>query len=138
MRQQRTPARAGHRNEIVVAGRVTAEPAVRELPSGDRLAIWRVCVARTADSRFRGHRSDSITCVSFDPGVQDRVRGWRLGEVVEMTGALRRRTWRVGDGVRTVYEVEVRTARQVEARAAERGEAGRAEACSAERTGEGR
>ncbi|WP_017602166.1 single stranded DNA-binding domain-containing protein [Nocardiopsis lucentensis] len=113
MGQRTTPARAGHRNEIVVAGRITAEPSVRELPSGDRIATWRICAARTDESRFRGHRSDSITCVSFDPGVQERVRAWRLDEVVEMTGALRRRVRRVRDGVRAIYEVEVRTAERV-------------------------
>ncbi len=42
----------------------------------------------------------------------------RVGEVVEMTGVLRRRSRRVGDGVRTVHEVEARTAE----RAGEKGE----------------
>ena len=104
-----------HLNEIVLVGRVTAEPAIRDLPSGDRLATWRICVSRPPDTRFRGRRVDSITCVSFDTWVHDQVRELRLGDVVRMSGALRRRTWRGYDGVRSVHEVEVRGAALVRA-----------------------
>lgn len=106
---------ADHRNEVLVSGRVTAEPFVRELPSGDHLATWRVCVARPADTGFRGRRSDSVTCVSFDRNVHRHLRGWRLGDVVQVTGALRRRVWRGRDGVRSVCEVEARTVAVVRA-----------------------
>ncbi|WP_304450996.1 single-stranded DNA-binding protein [Nocardiopsis sp. YSL2] len=99
-----------HLNEIVLVGRVTAAPVVRDLPSGDRLVTWRICVSRPPDTRFRGRRVDSVTCVSFDAWVHDEVREWRLGDVVRMSGALRRRTWRGFDGVRSVHEVEVRSA----------------------------
>lgn len=104
-----------HRNEILVAGRITAEPFVRELPSGDRLATWRICVARPSDSRYGGRRADSVTCTSFDRDLQERIRLWRLGDVVRMTGELRRRTWRGHEGVRSVCEVEARTATLVRA-----------------------
>lgn len=102
-------AEADHRNEVLVSGRVTAEPLVRELPSGDHLATWRICVARPATTRFRGRRIDSVTCVSFDRSVHRRLHGWRLGDVVRITGALRRRVWRGRDGVRSVCEVEAAT-----------------------------
>ncbi|GAA1000330.1 hypothetical protein GCM10009551_071160 [Nocardiopsis tropica] len=115
----------GHRNEIVVAGRVTAEPLVRELPSGDRVATWRVCVARPTDSRYAGRGVDSITCASFDQDLHEGIRAWRLGDVVQMSGELRRRTWRGREGVRSVCEVEARTATLV--RAAESGHGGREE-----------
>ncbi|OKI17668.1 single-stranded DNA-binding protein [Nocardiopsis sp. TSRI0078] len=106
-RDQRDP---DHRNEILVAGRITARPLIRELPSGDRLATWRICVARPPDSRYGGRRVDSITCTSFDHALHEQVGAWRLGDVVRMTGELRRRTWRAHEGVRSVCEVEARTA----------------------------
>ncbi|WP_262391225.1 hypothetical protein [Nocardiopsis sp. CNR-923] len=56
---------------------------------------------------------------------------------MEMTGALRRRTWRVGGGVRTVYEVEVRTAERVGERD-EAGAAGPVGPSTAERKGQER
>ncbi|WP_017573052.1 single-stranded DNA-binding protein [Nocardiopsis halotolerans] len=113
--RQRDRREPEHRNEILVAGRITAEPLIRELPSGDRLATWRVCVVRPSDSRYGAHRSDSITCASFDRVLHEEVRTWRLGDVVRMTGELRRRTWRVREGVRSVCEVEARTATLVRA-----------------------
>ncbi|MEE2041488.1 single-stranded DNA-binding protein [Nocardiopsis sp. CT-R113] len=106
---------ADHRNEVVVAGRITAEPLVRELPSGDRVATWRICVARPTDTRYAGRAFDSITCASFDQDLHEGIRGWRVGDVVRMSGELRRRTWRGREGVRSVCEVEARTATLVRA-----------------------
>ena len=109
-------AEADHRNEILVAGRITARPHIRELPSGDRLATWRVCVVRPDNSRYGGRPVDSITCTSFDPFLHERIRSWKPGDVVRMTGELRRRTWRGREGVvRSVCEVEARTATLVRA-----------------------
>lgn len=105
-----------HRNEVVVAGRITAEPRFRELPSGDHLATWRICVARHPSTRFRGRRVDSITCVSFDEGLHEHLRGWRLGDIVDVRGALRRRTWRGTAGPRSVCEVEATSVRFLRAR----------------------
>ncbi|WP_328807016.1 single-stranded DNA-binding protein [Nocardiopsis coralli] len=105
-----------HHNEVGVVGRVTAEPRFRELPSGDHLATWRICVTRDPSTRFRGRASDSITCVSFDQGVHEHLRDWRLGDVVDVRGALRRRTWRGVNGRRSVCEVEAASVRFVRAR----------------------
>ena len=108
-----------HRNEVVLAGRVTAVPVMRDMPSGDHLATWRICVARSATSNFRGRRVDSVTCVSFDRDVHRDLEGWRVGDVIEVRGALRRRTWWGREGLRSVCEVEaasvsfVRSRRQV-------------------------
>lgn len=103
----------GHHNEVVVIGRITAVPTVRELPSGDRLVSWRIGVARPRSLERPGHRLDSLTLVSFDEKFVERVRGWRMGSVIRVTGSLRRRIWRGSQGVRSVLEVEVATAEPV-------------------------
>nr|WP_236567902.1 MULTISPECIES: single-stranded DNA-binding protein [unclassified Nocardiopsis] len=108
-----------------MAGRITAPPRLRDLPSGDRLATWRICVVRPSDSRYGGRRVDSITCTSFDRALHGQIRSWRLGDVVQTSGELRRRTWRGREGlVRSVCEVEARAVHLVRP-AAGRGEAGR-------------
>lgn len=99
----------GHLNQVLVVGRITAAPTVRELPSGDRLVSWRIGVARPDDPRRPGPRLDSLTLVSFEEPMIDRVREYRVGEVIRVTGALRRRIWRGPHGVRSILEVEVRT-----------------------------
>ncbi|RNL85210.1 single-stranded DNA-binding protein [Halostreptopolyspora alba] len=103
----------GHRNEVVLAGRVTAEPAVRELPSGTHLTTWRLSVTRpTADQR-PNQPTDPITCVSFQSSIEEATRGWRIGDHVQVSGALRRRFWRSPNGSSSVIEVEAHHAHRV-------------------------
>ncbi|MGI5156707.1 hypothetical protein [Microbispora sp. CA-102843] len=98
-----------HRNEVVLAGRLSMEPAHRELPSGALLTQWRLAVRRPG-GRSGHQRSDAIECATLDDGVRGMLAGWQLDDLVEVEGALRRRWWRGGSR----YEIEVRTARRVE------------------------
>ncbi|MGW5263973.1 hypothetical protein ACWEQG_23640 [Microbispora sp. NPDC004025] len=98
-----------HRNEVTLAGRLSMEPAHRELSSGALLTQWRLAVRRPG-GRPGFQRSDAIECATFDDGVRDMLAGWRLDDLVEVEGALRRRWWRGGSR----YEIEVRRARRVE------------------------
>ncbi|MFG1864911.1 single-stranded DNA-binding protein [Microbispora bryophytorum] len=98
-----------HCNEVVLAGRLSMEPAHRELPSGALLTRWRLAVRRPGGRSAR-QRSDAIECATLDDGVRDMLAGWRLDDLVQVEGALRRRWWRGGSR----YEIEVRTARRVE------------------------
>ncbi|MDA2808793.1 single-stranded DNA-binding protein [Nocardiopsis suaedae] len=100
---RRAPA---HRNEVVLAGRVTAEPSVRELPSGEHLVSWRISVARPPSDLRRGPQADPFTCVSFRPDIREAVRGWRIGDLVQVSGALRRRYRRAARGGGGTVEVE--------------------------------
>ncbi|NJP29470.1 single-stranded DNA-binding protein [Microbispora hainanensis] len=98
-----------HRNEVVLAGRLSMEPAHRELPGGALLTQWRLAVRRPG-SRSGRQRSDAIECATIDDGVRAMLAGWQRDDLVEVEGALRRRWWRGGSR----YEIEVRTARRVE------------------------
>ncbi|MEU8178483.1 single-stranded DNA-binding protein [Microbispora hainanensis] len=98
-----------HRNEVVLAGRLSMEPAHRELPSGALLTQWRLAVRRPG-SRSGRQRSDAIECATIDDGVRAMLAGWQRDDLVEVEGALRRRWWRGGSR----YEIEVRTARRLE------------------------
>lgn len=100
----------GHRNEVLLVGRITAEPGFRDMASGDRLATWRMCMTRPPREGVSGRRFDAIYCVCFDSGLHAELETWRLGDVVRVTGALRRRIWHGRPEVRSMHEVEVRTA----------------------------
>ncbi|WP_157036249.1 single-stranded DNA-binding protein [Streptomonospora alba] len=106
----------GHRNEVVVAGRITAEPYVRELASGDRLTTWRVSIARAPAQQRPNQSADPITCVSFQKAIEERTREWRLGDVVQISGVLRRRFWRSPKGAASVVEIEARTVQRISRR----------------------
>jgi single-strand DNA-binding protein len=98
------------RNDVVLRGRVSGEPTVRVLPSGDELVSWRLVVAR--DSRglsSNGRRLptvDTIDCIAFKAGVRRVAARWVGGEVIEVRGALRRRFWRGAQGAASRCEVE--------------------------------
>lgn len=115
----------GHRNEVVLTGRLAAAPAERTLPSGDRLLAFRLVVDRPPDAR--APRLDTLDCVAWRPALIRSGRTWRPGDVVEVSGALRRRFWRAGGTPVSRCEVEVVTAKRVR-RVSTRPEAGRAQA----------
>jgi single-strand DNA-binding protein len=97
-----------HRNEIVIVGRVTTPPTERTLPSGDVVRSWRVTV-----DRGEGRR-DVIDCTAWTARLQRSITSWDKGDVVEVTGALRRRFWRTGGGsLASACDVEVRRAKRL-------------------------
>lgn len=115
-------------NEVRLRGRVSVEPEVRDLPSGDRLVTLRVVVDRPRRPDDVGRRVDVIDVACWSRRTQRTAGRLRPGDVVEVEGALRRRFFAAG-GVRTSrYEVEAsgltRTARVSRARAASSSAAG--------------
>lgn len=106
MRQQRESDIPGA-NEVRLVGRLSGAPEERVLPSGDRLWSFRVVVAREPP---RGRQSvDALECVAWSARVRRSVARWDDGDVVELTGALRRRFYRAGAA--TVSRVEVEAIR---------------------------
>ena len=109
------------RNEVLLVGRVSGEVVERELPSGDVLVSWRVVVPRPERRGDGGRRAvsvDTIDCATFAAGVRRTVLGWAEGDVVEVTGALRRRFWASAAGRTSRTEVEVARGRRLSRRAA--------------------
>ena len=96
-------------NEVVLRGRVSAEPQVRELPSGTTIVSFRVVVARdrtpmTASSK---QVSDWVECSAWGARVRKQAASWHDGDQVEVRGALRRRFYGTREGSRSSLEVEM-------------------------------
>lgn len=105
---------AGACNEVRLVGRVGAAPAERTLPSGDRVVTFRVVVERPESAvRARAPRVDTIDCAAWRADVRRTVLRWQAGDVVSVTGALRRRFWRGPGGPASRSEVEVAMARRL-------------------------
>jgi single-strand DNA-binding protein len=105
-------------NEVRLVGRVSAPPEERRLPSGDQLVSWRVVVERPPSRRaappgVRPTTIDTLDCVAWAAGVRRTARGLRPGDVVEVTGALRRRFWRAGAGASSRTQVEADVVRRL-------------------------
>ncbi|HEX8002893.1 MAG TPA: single-stranded DNA-binding protein [Mycobacteriales bacterium] len=110
------PPHATMRNEVVLAGRLAAPAEERLLPSGTVLVTFRVIVDRPPPARPATPRPpsvDTIDCVAGTAPVRRAALGWLAGDVVEVSGALRRRFWRAGAGAASRTEVEVTKARRL-------------------------
>jgi single-strand DNA-binding protein len=106
-------------NEVRLAGRLSRDPELKEMPSGDTVWTFRVVVPRPA-AAARPHQSvDALECCVWGGRAKRSVAGWRAGDVVAVEGSLRRRFFRSGQGVTSLVEVEV-----VAGRLIRRGETG--------------
>ena len=94
-------------NEVRLVGRLSGEPDDRELPSGDRVTVFRLVVAR------EDGRPDTIDCAAFRADLRRKLRGWVPGDHVELEGSLRRRFFRAGGAPASRAAVEVRSAVRV-------------------------
>lgn len=101
-------------NSVILVGRLSGAPQVRELPSGDQLSSWRLVVRRPAGVRpgAAGARSvDTVDCSSLSKAIIGRSARWADGTWLHVEGSLRRRFWQTPTGPRSRYDVEVATAR---------------------------
>ena len=110
------------RNEVLLVGRVSGEVEERTMPSGDVAVTWRVVVPRPP-GRSEGERRrssvDTLECVAYAAAPRRSALTWVEGDVVEVTGSLRRRFWRSPGGAASRTVIEVARGRRV-ARAATR------------------
>jgi single-strand DNA-binding protein len=78
------------------------------LPSGDEIVNWRLVVERApGPGRIR---YDTVNCTAYLARVRRQALNWEKDDVIEVSGALRRRFWRGPGGANSRYEVEVRSA----------------------------
>jgi single-strand DNA-binding protein len=118
----------GHRNEVLLVGRLAAEPETRELPSGALITTFRLVVRRdpkpadrSRPAESRAPTVDTVDCVAWRADVRRHSAGWLPGDVLRCEGALRRRFWRSPGGPASRTEVEavkVRRLSKASARAA--------------------
>ena len=100
-------------NEVRLAGRISAGPDERVLPSGDVLWTFRLVVPRPAGRTAVRRGVDALDCAVWGGRVRRSVASWRQGDVVEVSGAIRRRFFRVTGGAASRFEVEVEAGRLI-------------------------
>jgi single-stranded DNA-binding protein len=100
-------------NDVLLVGRLSGKPLVKDLPSGDLIVMWRLVVERPSAARRTPRKVvDTLSCVSFDERLRDAAEQWRHGDLLEVRGALRRNFWRTGSRFEIVADrVELCTER---------------------------
>ena len=99
-------------NDVRLVGRLAGPARVIALPSGDDLHTFRIVVARTPSAHSK-QKVDALECAVWAPGVARRVLRWGTGDVVEVTGAVRRRFYKTPVGAASRVEIEVAKARRI-------------------------
>jgi single-strand DNA-binding protein len=108
--QEKAP---GELNQVVLVGRMSAPAEEQVLPSGSELWKFRVIVGRPPSAASRV-TVDALDCVVWTKRPARSVMKWQTGDLVEVTGSLRRRFFAPAGGGRVSRcEVEVATARLI-------------------------
>lgn len=100
-------------NEVRLVGRISQQPEEKVLPSGDAIWTFRVVVPRRArvGAAVRGQSArqqvDALECTAWTARARRSVAGWSVDDVVEVSGALRRRFFRAGGAPASRFEVEM-------------------------------
>jgi single-strand DNA-binding protein len=95
-------------NHVFLRGRLADVPVLRELPSGDVLAVFRLTVARPVGQRVR---VDSIECATTKVRAHKTLARACAGDELELSGSLHRRFWRTPAGPASRYAVDADTVR---------------------------
>lgn len=103
MAAKKTADRNDEVNHIELTGRVSGDPTVREMPSGDELVTLRLVVSRDG-----GGPVDTIDCACWSAASRRASMRFADGDRARIEGSLRRRFFRTPGGPSSRYEVEVR------------------------------
>ncbi len=92
-------------NRVILMGRLTADPELRQTPQGASVTRFTIAV----DRRFRregGQQADFITCVAWRQTAEFICRYFQKGRMIAVEGQIQTRTWDDKDGKRQ-YSTEV-------------------------------
>lgn len=92
-------------NRVILMGRLTADPELRQTPQGTAVTRFTIAV----DRRFRkdgGQQADFITCVAWRQTAEFICRYFGKGRMIAVEGQLQSRSWDGQDGKRQ-YATEV-------------------------------
>ena len=97
-------------NEVRLVGRVSAAPESKQLPSGDVVVQLRVVVGRPPSERKTHVDTIDVSC--WTASARRAALRQHEGDLVEVSGALRRRFFRAGASTQSRYDVEAVTVRR--------------------------
>ncbi len=91
-------------NKVILMGRLTRTPEMRQTQSGATMANFSIAVNR----RFQKDQTDFINCVAWRQNAEFICRWFEKGNMIAVIGSLQQRKYTDNEGKeRTVYEVVV-------------------------------
>ncbi len=93
-------------NKVILMGRLTADPELRQTPSNVAVLQFTVAVQRSYAAQGEERQSDFITCVAWRQTAEFISRFFNKGSMIAVEGELRTRTYDDKNGVKH-YVTEV-------------------------------
>ena len=95
-------------NRVIIMGRLTQEPELKQLPSGVSCLSFSVAVDRNYVKQGEERQTDFISCTAFRQTAEFIAKYFGKGRMIALEGQLRTRTYDDSNGVkRYVTEVAV-------------------------------
>ena len=80
-------------NKVILGGRLTADPELRQTPQGIAVTSFSIAVNRPYARNTEQQQADFINCVAWRSTAEFITRYFRKGSSICVTGALQNRTW---------------------------------------------
>ena len=85
-------------NRVVLAGRITRDPELRNSPSGVAFCAFTIAVNRAMPNAQWERVADFINCVVFNKQAENLARFIKKGGLIGVDGKLQTRTYQAQDG----------------------------------------
>lgn len=92
-------------NRVILMGRLTADPELRQTPQGTAVTSFTIAVDRRIKTE-NGQQADFITCVAWRKTAEFICRYFQKGRMIAVEGQIQSRSWDTQDGKRQ-YATEV-------------------------------
>lgn len=86
-------------NRVILMGRLTADPELRQTPQGTAVTSFTIAVDRRIKTE-NGQQADFITCVAWRKTAEFICRYFQKGRMIAVEGQLQSRSWDTQDGKR--------------------------------------
>ncbi|MBR3863485.1 MAG: single-stranded DNA-binding protein, partial [Clostridia bacterium] len=98
-------------NKVVLCGRLTADPELKQTQSGIAVVTFTLAVnrrfqARTGDTNAQAQQADFITLVAWRQTAEFISKFFKKGSALCVTGSIQTRSWQDNQGQRR-YATEV-------------------------------
>jgi single-strand DNA-binding protein len=88
-------------NDLLLRGRVSAPAVTKELPSGDKVAEFRLIITR--DNR---EGVDTLDIAAWSAKSRRFAMNLKADDWIEVSGSIHRRFWKSANGVASRWQVE--------------------------------
>ena len=92
-------------NKVILMGRLTSDPELKQTPNGVSVTRFRVAVARRFKSEGQPE-ADFITCSAWRQTAEFITKWFNKGSMIALVGSIQTRTWQDNEG-KNQYATEV-------------------------------